>query len=176
VYPITLNEKQALPLQNSHCQSRVHNAASEGSSIGSWTLDRLAHNVPHDFDRPSRFYYRLKEIKKYNFGLGCNGIMSIKNSWMSVDSFSCYDMHHRRWPINKADGVITHVQRIMVVTSSSSSHLWLWESVALVLPIVGNWKVWVSRSLQWHNVHTKLHENPPSNSSASPYQISWKCV
>jgi hypothetical protein len=33
-------------------------------------------------------------------------------------------------------------------------------SATLVLPIVGNWKLWAQSSIKWHNVHTKAQRNP----------------
>jgi hypothetical protein len=34
---------------------------------------------PHDFKQPSCWYYRLQEIKQYDFGVITNGITSIPN-------------------------------------------------------------------------------------------------
>jgi hypothetical protein len=36
------------------------------------------------------------------------------------------------------------------------------SSAMLVLPIVGNWKLRFFGCSQWHNVHTKFHQNPSS--------------
>jgi hypothetical protein len=68
-----------------------------------------------------------------------------------------------RWSLSWARLVLPYAQRIMVMALSTSHHT-IKATVALVLPSVGSYVVWIWRSHLWHNVHTKFNENPSRHS------------
>lgn len=67
-------------------------------------------------------------------------------------------LHHGLWRYDGGSWVTTLSQRINFPPRDNS------RKRQVLIPTVGNQKIQVSSSLQWHNVHCKYNENPSNGS------------
>jgi hypothetical protein len=124
---------------------------------------------PHYFEQPSRWYHRVWEGTKYEFGEVTYDIMSILSFIKILAGIIQLLNAHKR--ITQAKFKLGWMWLSLCCACAGDHAQWRHDystsrfqaTVTLVLQSVVSYKVCVCSNLLWHKVRTEFHENPNRN-------------